>query len=149
MGQCQFMPSSYEAYAVDFDGDGFADIWTSPGDSLASIANFLVRHGWKRGLPMGQRVSLGASSLLRPSDLLEKKSVSEWCQKHQVEAVLGKILLGEDAEANLVAPNGASKEPYFLASDNFRVVLRYNNSDLFAMAIAELALQISSRDSTR
>src|SRR6202795_4992970 len=56
MGQPQFMPSSYLAYAVDFDGDGRADIWTSVPDTLASIANYLHKYGWQPGLPWGFEV---------------------------------------------------------------------------------------------
>ncbi|MBT3505094.1 MAG: lytic murein transglycosylase B, partial [Piscirickettsiaceae bacterium] len=71
MGLGQFMPSSYRAYAVDFDGDGKRDIWTNPTDAIGSIANYLARHGWKRGEPIVHKTAVGDTI---PVVLLEKGS---------------------------------------------------------------------------
>ncbi|CAI5529069.1 unnamed protein product, partial [Closterium sp. Naga37s-1] len=89
MGQCQFMPSSFKAYAVDYDGDGRRDIWTSVPDVLASMANYLKCNRWKRGEPVGAEVVLPPDflpSFLKPT---VKLTVAEWQQKHGVRIADG------------------------------------------------------------
>jgi membrane-bound lytic murein transglycosylase B len=76
MGQAQFLPSSYLAYAVDFDGDGYADIWRSVPDALASIANYLQKFGWRPGLPWGFEVAVPQKFDYRAS----RGAFPEWAQ---------------------------------------------------------------------
>jgi membrane-bound lytic murein transglycosylase B len=132
MGQAQFLPSSYLAYAVDFDGDGYADIWRSVPDTLASIANYLQKFGWQPGLPWGfevtvpQRFDYGAS----------RGTFSEWAQRGLSRADGGS--LPDSGSAILFFPSGAGG-PAFLVTANFVVLKRYNNSDAYALAVAELS----------
>ncbi|CAI5459857.1 unnamed protein product [Closterium sp. Yama58-4] len=159
MGQCQFMPSSFNAYAVDYDGDGRRDIWTSIPDVLASMANYLKCNQWRRGEPVGVEVVLPPdfpSSLLKPA---AKLTVAEWQQKHGVRIADGggggssgsgeghgkdgidATSLPPDMIASLVAPDGPAGVAY-LACHNFHVILRYNPSSLYGLAIAELARRL-------
>ena len=132
MGQAQFLPSSYLTYAVDFDGDGRADIWRSVPDALASIANYLRKSGWLAGVPWGfevvvpQRFDYGAS----------RGSFRDWAQRGLMRADDGH--LPEAGSAILFFPSGAGG-PAFLVTANFLVLKRYNNSDAYALAVSELS----------
>ncbi|KAH8939951.1 hypothetical protein BDL97_15G063300 [Sphagnum fallax] len=84
MGQCQFMPSSFRQYAVDYDGDGHTDIWDSQADVLASMANYLKNHGWKNGGPLFQKVSLAKKVDKSLLGVGVKKTVADWQSKHGV-----------------------------------------------------------------
>lgn len=132
MGQAQFLPSSYLTYAVDFDGDGRADIWRSVPDALASIANYLRKSGWLAGVPWGfevvvpQRFDYGAS----------RGSFRDWAKRGLMRADGGH--LPEAGSAILFFPSGAGG-PAFLVTANFLVLKRYNNSDAYALAVSELS----------
>jgi membrane-bound lytic murein transglycosylase B len=132
MGQPQFLPSSYLKYAVDFDGDGKADIWRSVPDVLASIANYLQKTGWQPGVPWGFEVVVPASFDYR----LSRGTFGEWTQRG-VRRPDGRPLPAV-GQAILFFPTGASG-PAFLVTDNFIVLKRYNNSDAYALAVAVLA----------
>ena len=132
MGQAQFLPSSYLKYAVDFDGDGKADIWRSVPDVLASIANYLQKTGWQPGVPWGFEVVVPASFDYR----LSRGTFGEWTQRG-VRRPDGRPLPAV-GQAILFFPTGASG-PAFLVTDNFIVLKRYNNSDAYALAVAVLA----------
>lgn len=132
MGQPQFMPSNFIDLAVDFTGDGRKDIWGSVPDVLASIANFLKHWGWKAGADWGFEVVIPKGFDYARS----RASYSQW-------AALGvKRADGEPlpaaGNAILFFPSGASG-PAFLAGENFDVIKRYNNSDVFALAAGHLA----------
>jgi lytic murein transglycosylase len=135
MGQPQFMPSNFLAYAVDFDGDGRRNIWTSVPDVLASTANYLHKAGWERGLPWGFEVTVPPGFDLRRS----RASFPEW-QQLGLRRADGNALPAEGA-AILFFPSGASG-PAFLVTANFEVIKRYNNSDAYAVAVAHLADRI-------
>ena len=132
MGQTQFLPSSYLKYAVDFDGDGKADIWRSVPDVLASIANYLQKSGWRPGLPWGFEVVVPQNFDYRTS----RGSFVDWVQRG-VRRVDGGDLPAAGA-AILFFPSGAGG-PAFLVTDNVVVLKRFNNSDAYALAVAELA----------
>jgi membrane-bound lytic murein transglycosylase B len=132
MGQPQFLPSSYLKYAVDFDGDGKADIWRSVPDVLASIANYLQRSGWQPGVPWGFEVVVPAGFDYR----LSHGSFAEWAQRG-VQRADGRPLSAA-GNAILFFPSGAAG-PAFLVTDNFIVLKRFNNSDAYALAVAVLA----------
>jgi lytic murein transglycosylase len=132
MGQAQFLPSSYLSYAVDFDGDGYADIWRSVPDVLASIANYLQKSGWRPGVPWGFEVIVPQKFDYRAS----RGTFTDWVQRGLKRADGGR--LPESGSAILFFPSGAGG-PAFLVTANFLVLKRYNNSDAYALAVAELS----------
>jgi lytic murein transglycosylase len=135
MGQPQFMPSSFYQYAVDFTGDGRRDIWTSVPDVLASIANYLARSGWQRGLPWGFEVALPQGFDYRVS----RGAFAEWMAHGVRRADAGAM--PSAGEAFLLFPSGAAG-PAFLVTGNFNVIKLYNNSDVYALAVGHLADRI-------
>jgi membrane-bound lytic murein transglycosylase B len=132
MGQAQFLPSSYLDYAVDFDGDGYADIWRSVPDVLASIANYLQKFGWSPGLPWGFEVAVPQKFDYRAS----RGTFPEWAQRGLGRADGGR--LPDTGAAILFFPSGAGG-PAFLVTANFVVLKRFNNSDAYALAVAGLS----------
>jgi membrane-bound lytic murein transglycosylase B len=133
MGQPQFLPSSFRTYAVDFDGDGRADIWNSVPDVLASIANYLRKFGWQSGLPWGFEVILPRGFDYPTAG---RAAFAAWTKRGILRA--DGSALPESGEAILFFPSGAAG-PAFLVTDNFIVLKRFNNSDLYALAAGELA----------
>ncbi|HCH75771.1 lytic murein transglycosylase [Stutzerimonas kunmingensis] len=134
MGQTQFIPTTYNTHAVDFDGDGKRDIWNSSADALASAAHYLQASGWKLGKAWGFEVELPEGFDYALADTEIRKPLAEWRS-------LGlRNLPGdqEDAGASLLLPAG-HRGPAFLIMDNFRAILRYNNSSAYALAIGLLA----------
>lgn len=140
MGQPQFIPTTYQDYAVDFDGDGRRDIWKSPVDSLASMANFLRARGWQSGAGWGYEVVLPAGFDHRLADSEVVKPVSDWAALG-VKRPKGVALPRPDEQAAVLLPTGA-RGPAFLIFANFRVIKRYNNSDTYALAVSALADRI-------
>ncbi len=140
MGQTQFIPSTYQQHAVDFDGDGRRDIWTSSADALASTANYLKSSGWQRGQQWGVEVNLPANFDYGLADMDLRKSVAEW--RALGVRPIGTLYGGAaDAQsASLLLPAGY-RGPAFLVFDNFRSILRYNNSAAYAMGVSLLAAQ--------
>lgn len=134
MGQTQFIPTTYNTHAVDFDGDGKRDIWNSSADALASAAHYLQASGWKLGKAWGFEVELPEGFDYALADTEIRKPLAEWRS-------LGlRNLPGdqEEASASLLLPAG-HRGPAFLIMDNFRAILRYNNSSAYALAIGLLA----------
>ena len=137
MGQTQFIPTTYNRYAVDFDGDGRRDIWDSPTDALASTANYLSTSGWKRGQSWGFEVRLPPGFDYAQADMDIRKPMNEWLR--QGIKVAGGILPSDpQASVSLLLPAGY-RGPAFLVTDNFRAVLKYNNSTSYALAVGLLA----------
>lgn len=144
LGQPQFMPSSYLKYAVDFDGDGTRDIWNSVPDSLASIANYLVKSGWQKGRDWGFEITIpqGVSCAQEGPD--RAKPVSAWAAEG-LSRIAGKPFPRSEAgePAMMLVPAG-TYGPEFLVTPNFYVFKEYNNSDLYALFIGNLADRIAS-----
>ncbi len=136
MGQVQFLPSSYLADAVDFDGNGHRDIWASVPDVLASIASFLSAHGWTPGLPWGAAVRLPPGF-----DLARWREPFADFTGRGVRRVDGTALPGA-GEAALYLPGGRDG-PAFLLSANFEALRAYNTSDAYALALGHLADRIA------
>ena len=136
MGQTQFIPTTYETHAVDFDGDGRRDIWNSSADALASTAHYLQSSGWKQGQPWGFEVTLPAGFDYALADGAVKKSVAEW-QQLGVK-VPASAADSQQLNATLLLPAGY-RGPAFLVLDNFRAILRYNNSSSYALAVGLLS----------
>ena len=138
MGQPQFMPSSFREFAVDFTGDGKRDIWTSVPDVLASIANYFRKKGWTPGVPAAIEVMVPPGFNHRQS----RGTFDDWriLGVHRVDS--GP--LPDKGEAILFFPSGA-RGPAFLITDNFVVIKRYNNSDVYALAATHLADRMRGR----
>ena len=138
MGQPQFMPTSFERYAVDFDGDGHRNICESRGDALASIANYLARSGWRAGEPWAREVLLPAAFDLEQTGREKRRPTQEWLNAG-VRPAGGTVLPALDA-AILVpdAPNGPSRQAYMVYA-NFNAIRRYNPSNFYTLAVGLLA----------
>jgi membrane-bound lytic murein transglycosylase B len=140
MGQTQFLPSNFLAYAVDADGDGRRDIWGSAPDVMASTANFLARSGWRSGQSWGLEVRLPAGfDYARADDTLRQDSpawAAEGLQSMNAQP------LPALTDASVLLPAGA-RGPAFLVGHNFRTLLRYNNANSYALAVGLLAQQIA------
>jgi membrane-bound lytic murein transglycosylase B len=142
MGQCQFIPSSYHSFAVDYDGDGKRDIWGTTADIFASIANYLAKSKWRDDQTWGREVKLPAGfdpSLIGPDG--ERKLI-EW-QRLGVRSANGATLPVRDFEAYLLQPGGAGTRA-FLVYANFKAILRWNRSDFFGLAVGVLADKVNA-----
>ena len=139
MGYGQFIPSSYRAYAVDFNGDGLRDIWTDEADAIGSVANYFSRHGWQAGGPVAVQVSVEGTA----SDGIANESLN---LKHTVGELreLGVRIDGLAAAdpANLYRMTAADGVEYWLGLKNFYVITRYNRSRLYALAVHQLSQAI-------
>ncbi|ABZ76403.1 lytic murein transglycosylase [Shewanella halifaxensis HAW-EB4] len=141
MGQTQFMPSSYLTYAQDGDGDGKKDIWTNTSDVFASLAYYLQQTGWKASETWGRQVRVPKSFETDLADLKTKKSFNQW-QELGVRRFDGSNLpKRDDMQVSMVMPDGIMGRKY-LVYDNYRSLLRWNNSDYFAITVAHLSERI-------
>jgi len=136
MGGSQFLPSAYLKYAVSFDGKGVPDIWTSPPDTLASIANFLRQEGWAPGLVWGMEVIVPQGF----DDASLHRSFGDWARIGVRSATAQSF--PPTGEATLFFPSGATG-PAFLLADNYWVLKQYNNSDSYALSLASLATRLA------
>jgi lytic murein transglycosylase len=148
MGQPQFLPTSFLEHAVDFDGDGIRDIWTSTPDTLASIGHYLANYGWVKGRDWGFEVTVpdSVSCALEGPD--QGKRISDWASLG-IARVSGKPFPAHEAKAEgyLLMPAGRSG-PAFIVTPNFYVLKKYNESDLYALFIGHGADRISGGDRT-
>jgi membrane-bound lytic murein transglycosylase B len=135
MGQCQFMPSTFLNYAVDFDGDGKRDIWGDRADVLGSIANYIGSLGWRGDQSWGRSVIVPANFDTRLTGLDIKRPTADW-SRMGVRSADASPLPG--VEASLVMPDG-SAGPALLVYDNFRAIMKWNKSTYFAAAVGMLA----------
>lgn len=138
MGQNQFMPSSFNAYAVDGNNDGRRDIWTSLPDVFASSANYLSRHGWKEDERWGREVKLPSGFMSSQASLDIKKSLEDWKEVGITLPSGAPIPTAPGMKASVVIPDGI-EGPAFLAYDNYRVIMRWNKSTYFATSVGLLA----------
>ncbi len=141
MGHTQFIPTSYLAYAVDFTGDGRRDIWSEdPTDSLASTAAYLAKSGWTRGLPWGMEVVLPAGFDTGRLGRGKGQSAEVW-QGLGVRAADGRALAG----GSIIAGGNGGGGPYFLLTQNFATILRYNNAQNYAIGVGHLSDRLLGR----
>lgn len=142
MGLGQFMPSSYRAYAVDFDEDAKRDIWTNPTDAIGSIANYLKRHGWVPGQSIVHRTKAISAlpevkfNALKPSFTRQELAVAGFS--------LDELPKGNDY-LSLISLTQKDGEEYWLGRQNFYAITRYNHSRMYAMAVYQLAEAIRSK----
>jgi membrane-bound lytic murein transglycosylase B len=152
MGQPQFMPSSYLEYAVDYDGDGRRDIWNSPADIFASIANYLAGHGWVSGQTWGREVRVPAAAEKRIASTIARRTgscqatrdmtvalpLAEW-QRMGVRTMAGGAL----PKANLSASLVSGKSRRFLVYQNYDALLQYNCAHAYALSVAMLGERVA------
>lgn len=152
MGMPQFMPSSRNKYAVDFDGDGKIDLWNSPADVIGSVANYFKTFNWQPGMPTHYPVSFDNSRLdmdaLMAPDILPTFSVASFSAKgavlegaalqHNGPLALVELLNGDPAK-------GGSAPIYVAGTENFYAITRYNWSSYYAMSVIELGREVAAR----
>jgi membrane-bound lytic murein transglycosylase B len=136
MGQPQFMPDSYLRFAVDMDGDGRRDIWTSTPDVLGSIANYLARSGWRYGEPWGQPIRVPPGFDAGMAGRENRKPLAQWMQLG-VTRIDGSPFDRGDVMGAVLMPDGAGGEA-FMVYANFAAIRRYNPSDFYALAVGLL-----------
>lgn len=139
MGQTQFMPSSYLAYAVDADQDGRRDIWGSMADVLASTAHYLARAGWRPQEPWGIEIQLPEGFDPARADPAVRQSSAQW--RAEGARAYGGEPLPEMADAAILMPTGV-RGPAFIVGRNFDAILRYNNSTSYALSVGLLSQRI-------
>ena len=135
MGLGQFMPSSYRAYAKDYEGDGVIDIWTNPNDAIMSVANYFVAHGWRPGGEVITRAKFSGDPTLFDVGLKPKLSIDALADK-------GLKPVTDQSSDQLATPikfDGKSGEEHWLGLHNFYVITRYNHSAMYAMAVHQLS----------
>ncbi|WP_213875454.1 lytic murein transglycosylase B [Pseudomonas sp. dw_358] len=137
MGLPQFMPSSFRAYAVDFDGDGHINIWTDPDDAIGSVANYFKEHGWVAGEPVvsravvqGPRVDEGLSPGIEPVKTVGELRALGWTSHDALRA---------DLPVTAFRLDGADGPEYWIGLKNFYAITRYNRSVMYAMAVHQLS----------
>ena len=144
MGQSQFMPSSFVRFAIDFDGDGKRDIWTTKLDVFGSAANYLSKSGWKGDQTWGRKIRLPANFDAALASLKISNSLAGW-QALGVRRANGQNLpIVAGMMGSIVFPGGDGG-PAFLVYDNFKTTLKWNRSTYFAMAVGHLADRIAGQ----
>ncbi|UUS65179.1 MULTISPECIES: lytic murein transglycosylase [unclassified Acinetobacter] len=146
-GHTQFMPSTYEELAVDFDGDGRRDLVSSTTDALASTANFLKKRGWQTGQPWGFEVKIPDGMSISGESRRNKKSLDSWMNRGLQRADGTPLIQGNlsgSSQAGLMAPAGASG-PVFLVFKNFDAIYSYNAAESYALAIAHLSDRLQGK----
>lgn len=148
MGLPQFMPSSFRAYAVDFDADGRIDIWKNPVDAIGSAANYFKQHGWTADEPVvaratveGERHSAGLTEGLEPVKNAAELRQLGW-QWHSDQN------MADDTAVTAFRLDGADGDEYWVGLPNFYVITRYNRSVMYAMAVHQLAEQLAQARGT-
>ncbi|MBI5040322.1 MAG: lytic murein transglycosylase B [Gammaproteobacteria bacterium] len=142
MGQGQFIPSSYRAYAVDFDGDGKRDLWNSERDVLGSVANYFKEHGWQQGAPVVARAQVRGTAY--------KALLDKGLKPHMPASDLAKYgvhtesPIAPNTPVALVELDGADGLEQWVVFNNFYVITRYNRSPLYAMAVHQLSNEIAA-----
>ena len=142
MGQLQFIPSTFVNFAVDFDGDGKRDIWNSLPDIFASAANYLSQEGWRGDETWGREVELPPGFDYSQASLNVSKPLREWSGTYGIKTARGNPLPRADLDASLVLPSG-HRGPAFLTYKNYRTILIWNRSILYALAVGHLADRIA------
>ena len=138
MGHFQFMPSTYNHYAVDYDGDDIPDIWNSFPDALASAENYLTKLGWKTDEPWGTRIQLPWNFDFNQVGRKNTKTVAEWNKSGILTFAGEKLPYDESLKGSVILPDGR-KGPAYMVFGNFKRVMIWNRSDNYAIAVVTLA----------
>jgi membrane-bound lytic murein transglycosylase B len=140
MGMPQFISSSFRNYAVDFDDDGKRDLWSNPGDALASVGNYFKRHGWTAGVPVAHKVEVNG---IKYKELLSKSLKPNYTQD---ELMLAGVTLPNgiptDIKGTLIELDSGDGPEHWVVWKNFYVISRYNHSALYSMAVFQLSQDI-------
>jgi membrane-bound lytic murein transglycosylase B len=136
MGHFQFMPSTFNAYAVDFNEDGKIDIWSDFEDAAGSAANYLTTIGWNKQIPWGMQVKLPWNFDYNLTGYNVVKTLAEW-EKIGVNP-LNKITISKDIKASVVIPDGKKGQAY-MVFPNFKRIMIWNRSENYALAVSKLA----------
>ncbi|WP_147126434.1 lytic murein transglycosylase [Shimia ponticola] len=143
MGHTQFIPTSFQAYAVDFDGDGRRDIWDdNPVDALASTAAYLARFGWNKDVPWGVEVTLAPGTDTSLAGKSRRLTPAQWAARG-VRGLNGQAV-PDYGPASLLLPAGANG-PGFLIFDNFITLSRYNAADAYVMGVGHLSDRLKGK----
>jgi peptidoglycan lytic transglycosylase B len=137
MGHTQFIPTTYQKFAVDYDGDGKRNIWSDVPDALASTASYLKHANWRAGETWGYEVALPKGFNLKRVSVSTLKSLGDW-QKLGITRVGGEAFSRQGDKASLFAPVGANG-PAFLVLNNFRSILHYNQATSYALGVGHLS----------
>ena len=140
MGYGQFIPSSYRAYAVDFDGDGKRDLWNNKMDIIGSVANYFKQHGWKTGNPVAVRANVTGDDYPALLDLGYKPNTVLDAMRH--DGITPLKPMPDDLVAALLSFEQKDGPEYWLGFNNFYTITRYNHSPLYAMAVYQLSEEI-------
>jgi membrane-bound lytic murein transglycosylase B len=141
MGQCQFMPTSFEEYAQDYNKDGKRDIWNTTADVFASAAAYLSESGWRKGQPWGHRVMLPKGFDRTLIGLNIQKPLQFW-QEAGVRLPNGRNLpLDSHDQVSIIQPGGEGYKTYIVYG-NYRILMKWNNSTYFATAVGHFADQL-------
>ena len=145
MGYGQFIPSSYRAYAIDYDQDEFADIWNNTEDAVGSVANYFKRHGWKTGATVAvrSRTDKAYDKSLLNNALKPSATISEL----RTKGFIPITAIDGSASATAMQLEGERGKEYWLGLHNFYVITRYNHSRLYAMAVWQLSQEIAKAKS--
>ncbi len=143
MGQCQFMPSSFLQFAVDYDGDGQRNIWFTEADVFASIANYLSSSGWDADRSWGGKVSLPENFDTALADIKKSRPVSEW-RELGVKRAGGEILPDSKSPIYVIMVGEGDDAVPYAVTENYKVILKWNRSRYFATAVGTLADQIGA-----
>jgi membrane-bound lytic murein transglycosylase B len=144
MGYGQFMPSSYRNFAVDFNGDGFTDIWKNTTDAIGSVANYFNKHGWQPGksVVVPAKLTAARATLLANGEFNKvvppHLNVSEW----KKAGIAPRTQLASDFPAIAIEFDGVNGLEYWFGLQNFYTITRYNRSPMYAMAVYDLSLDI-------
>ena len=141
MGQNQFMPSSFHAYAVDYNRDGSKDIWKTLPDIFASIANYLSKSGWQGDQTWGRAVRLPDKFSSKLLGRKIKKGLNQW-HELGVRKLSGKDLPKRNLISSIIRPEKGMVGPAFVVYHNYGVILKWNRSNYFATAVGTLSDKI-------
>ena len=147
MGLPQFIPTSYRAYSVDFDGDKRRDLVGSVADTIGSVANYLGRHGWQRGGAIASRATLGQGVKVEKYKRAKPTQSVGALANAGIKLARKPAGVGTKTKARALTLKGAKGREHWLTYNNFYVITTYNHSPLYAMAVFQLADAIRTRKS--
>ncbi len=142
MGVPQFMPSSFQAYAVDHDNDGRRDIWNSTPDAIGSVANYLAAHRWEPGAPVAVRARVTGNDFDRVVDNRERRPHTTVAETRQAGWEPAMVELDANQPVSTFRLEGPDGMEYWYGLHNFYAITRYNHSILYAMAVYQLSREL-------
>ncbi len=146
MGMPQFIPSSFRSYAVDFDGNGVRDFWSSSADPIGSVANYFKVHGWQPGQPVISSASVnGEAAKYGTRKITSRKKNWKPVANFYQMGVKSQQRFSDNELSMLLKLQGSKGDEYWLALHNFYVITRYNHSPLYALAVHQLSQEVAAR----